>query len=213
MQCITNTITLHNQSITLHTKKEKDMANPSFKNLLKGAPKKAESTTSTKPRKTFQAVELESKPEKKSIKRQPKAISASSKLATKKEAKISKNYTMTQSHFSSLNKLADQGFYKNYATAFRAMIDFADTDSLIKNHNKNEHAAKGSNDITAMLLKMKNEKKGDEGKISRTFRMEQHQIDKIEKLTKELGFQADSEAVRLILDSTLSGIDFDQLYN
>lgn len=189
------------------------MANPSFKNLLKGAPKKAESTPSTKPSKTFQAVELEPKPEKKSVKRQPKAISASSKLATKKETKISKNYTMTQSHFSSLNKLADQGFYKNYATAFRAMIDFADIDSLIKNHNKNEHAAKGSNDITAMLLKMKNEKKGDEGKISRTFRMEQHQIDKIEKLTKELGFQADSEAVRLILDSTLSGIDFEQLYN
>ena len=41
------------------------MANPSFKNLLKGAPKKAESTPSTKPSKTFQAVELEPKPEKK----------------------------------------------------------------------------------------------------------------------------------------------------
>lgn len=189
------------------------MANPSFKNLLKGAPKKAESTTSTKPSKTFQAVELEPKPEKKSVKRQPKAISASSKLATKKEAKISKNYTMTQSHFSSLNKLADQGFYKNYATAFRAMIDFADIGSLVKSYNRNENTTTGTNDITTMLLKMKNEKKKDEGKISRTFRMEQRQIDKIEKLTKEVGFQADSEAVRLILDSTLSGIDFDKLYN
>ena len=188
------------------------MANPSFKGILNGTPKKRtqkqpEKKDTTKSKKKFDAIESPEKLKKKTDIKKNEVNKTFSKFSQKKEDKIPKTYTLGISHLTNLNKLAEQPIFKNYASVFRTIIDFADINSLVDSHNAGAQLTKEPTNITEALLNKKEAKKKEENKISRNFRMEPHQIDKISQLTKLGGFKSDSEAVRFILDS----VDFEKL--